>query len=136
MMLDNLILQWSIWEAHAHIWFLRMTPEAQRTLLVFWLFMVVHLCMTTAMRLRWQWTRARYASRPAMRLSRPDGYGVPLRSRDSAFATDAPSIRKLRSMVLTDAITKRLMQHELKRGARSWPQAAEWAVERLIRDRK
>lgn len=135
-MLDNLILQWSIWEAHAHIWFLRMTPEAQRTLLVFWLFLVAHLCMATAMRVRWRFARARAKQRPAMRFSGPDGYGRPLRSRDPALGTDAPSIHKLRSMVLTDDITKRLMQHELKRGARSWPQAAEWAVERLIRDRK
>lgn len=131
-----MILQWSIWDAHAQIWFLRLTPEAQRTILVFWAFVVAHLGMTLAMRVRWRVIRARAAYRPSMRFSGPDGYGKPLRGIDPAFATDAPSIRKLRSMVLTDATTKRLMQHELNRGARSWPQAAEWAVERLIRNRK
>lgn len=47
-----------------------------------------------------------------------------------------PKQKKFRSMVLSDATEQRLLMLEISRGAKSFEQAAEWAAERLTRDRK
>lgn len=48
-----------------------------------------------------------------------------------------PQERRLRRMVMNDAAAaRRLMEYELSRGAPGWAAAAEWAADRLERERK
>ncbi|MEH6775249.1 MAG: hypothetical protein V7668_15100 [Cereibacter changlensis] len=125
-MLADLMFHWSLWEIPARRWFFQMNPEAQRAVLSFWFLLMLALCWLSARRVvgavgRLQ--RARVARRP-----RP--------GPDPALAMNSATVRKLRSMVLTDDTAKRLMVYELRRGAANSSMAAEWAIERLIRDRK
>ena len=127
-MLADLMFHWSQWEIPARRWFFQMNPEAQRAVLSFWFLLMLALCWLSARRVAGAIGRlqqARVASRP-----RP-GPGP-----DPAAAMNSPAVRKLRSMVLTEATAKRLMVYELRRGAANWSMAAEWAIERLIRDRQ
>ncbi len=60
------------------------------------------------------------------------------RAGDGFFLNDAVQAqeRRLRRMVMNDAATaRRLMALEITRGAPSWAAAAEWAADRLVRER-